>query len=277
MIPPRGHRNTHRSNRRAWCLLVLLFRACPGSGWAADGESELGEEAQRRKRLLTVPFSFYNDSIGPGVGVGIIGEGYVQPRSGFVATALVGGGSYLVYFKGTNYQFPWLKRLIFEPDFEIGKYHDVDSFTGSGNPGFPGERAGSNDSSDDNFIRSDVNDQWVDLTTLFLLPIGQGGENIIPKIVLDRGVFVSGDTGGDVWNPLASGRTYIELIPFERRQGLVDNNSHTKTAGVEIGLRYENTDYRTNPSKGSMQRIWFARDWGALDSTAPYSVGAGNS
>jgi len=108
-----------------------------------------------------------------------------------------------------------------------------------------------------------------------VFPVGQGRDSVIPDIVLDRGLFVSGNTGGELWNPLESGRTYLELIPFERRQSLIDNNSHTKTAGIDVGLRYDNTDFRINPTKGSMQRIWFVRDWGALDSTAPYSVVGG--
>jgi hypothetical protein len=283
-------------------LPLLLLLACPGigraeepapqkplpaamgepitlqakSGQPAGGESvPAGEGMKRHKRLLLIPYPLYNETIGAGVGVGVIGQGYLQPKSAFVGTVLVGSGSYLVYFKGVNYQFPWIKRIIFEPDFEFGKYNDVDTYTGTDNPGYPGQRAGSNDSDENNYIESDVSDQWVNLLTKFVLPIGQGRGNVIPNVVLDRGLFVSGDTGGDIWNPLESGRTYIEVMPFERRQSLIDNNSHTKTAGVEIGLRYDNTDFRVNPSKGSMQRVWFTRDWGALDSTAPYSVVGG--
>jgi hypothetical protein len=237
-----------------------------------------GVAAEGRKpahRLLTIPFPFYNESIGPGLGVGVIGQGYTQPQAGFVGAALVGSGSYLLFFKALNFQFPWFQRIILEPDFEVGKYHNVDTYTGTDNPGFPGQRAGSNGSSENNYIESDVTDQWVNLVTKFALPIGQGRESVIPRIVLDRGLFESGNTGGDVWNPLRSGRTYIEVTPFERRQSLIDNNSHTKTAGIDLALRYDNTDFRLNPSKGSMQRVWFTRDWGALDSTAPYSVVGG--
>ena len=287
------------------CLLVLLLLATPGLGRAAEGpappgavppagekpadvktgsdlpapgESEGKTEGKKLEpRLLAVPFPFFNATIGAGLGVGIIGQGYLQqPQAGFVMAALVSSGSYLVYFKALNYQFPWFKRILLEPDFEVGKYHDVDTFTGTDNPGYPGERAGSNGSNENNFITSDSTDQWVNLVTRIVLPIGQGKDRVIPRIVLDRGgQFVSGDTGGDAWNPLKSGRTYVDVIPFERRQSLIDNNSHTKTAGIEIDLRYDQTDFRLNPSKGSMQRVWFVRDWGALDSTAPYSVVGG--
>ncbi|MGB7971341.1 MAG: hypothetical protein WCF31_05160 [Candidatus Deferrimicrobiaceae bacterium] len=307
MIHSRSHvsRKTtaFRGGRLPWkisavILPFLLLLTCPGIGRAeedpaptttvqtADGERfallgdvELGRqktgEAEAKKlprKLLLIPFPFYNETIGAGVGVGMIANGYLQPRATTVAAALVGSGSYLFFLKELNYQFPWWKRIILEPDVYFAKYNDVKSYTGEDNPGFVGQRAGSNDSDENNYIESDANDEWVNLVTKFVLPIGQGRDNVLPDVVLDRGLFVSGDTGGDVWNPLTSGRTYIEVIPFERRQGLIDNNSHTKTAGIDIGIRYDNTDFRGNPTKGSMQRVWFVRDWGALDSTAPYSV-----
>jgi hypothetical protein len=280
------------------CLLVLLLLACPAPARAAEDpappnaapkavedrlalevEADVGQqkngEAEGKKpqrKFLAIPFPFYNATIGPGIGVGVIAQGYLQPRAISVGAALAGADSYLVYFKELNYQFPWWRRIVLEPDVYFAKYSDVKTFTGDTNQGFVGQRAGSNSSDKDNYIESDINDQWVNLVTKFVLPIGKGKDNVLPNIVLDRGMFVSGDTGGDVWNPLTSGRTYLEVIPFERRQSLTDNNSHTKTAGIDIGLRYDNTDFRANPTKGSMQRVWFVRDWGALDSTAPYSV-----
>ena len=64
-----------------------------------NGESYLEAEGQERtKRLLTIPFPFYNASIGPGIGLGVIAQGYVQPQAGFVMAALVGQGNYSVYF-----------------------------------------------------------------------------------------------------------------------------------------------------------------------------------
>ncbi|MGW8284637.1 MAG: hypothetical protein ACWGPR_02825 [Candidatus Deferrimicrobiaceae bacterium] len=306
MIHPENHvwrkGNGFWTSRLPWkipavTLPLLLLLVCPGIGRAGEdpapasivqtavgeqlallgdvevGKQKRGEEVKNpQRKLLLIPFPFYNESIGAGVGVGMIAQGYLQPRAVTVGAGLVGSGSYLLFLKELNYLFPWWKRIILEPDVYVGKYNDIKSYTGSDNPGFEGQRAGTNDSDENNYIESDANDQWVNLVTKFLLPIGQGKDNVLPNIVLDRGMFVSGDTGGDVWNPFTSGRTYLEVIPFERRQSLIDNNSHTKTAGLDIGLRYDNTDLRSNPTKGSMQRVWFIRDWGALDSTAPYSV-----
>jgi hypothetical protein len=229
-------------------LLVLLLLAFPGLGRAedpapqsavltvleerlaldlpaGDGQQKEGEAEGKKpqKRLLMIPFPFYNASIGPGVGVGFVAQGYLQPQAITVGAALMGAGSYSIFFKELNYQLPWWKRVILEPDVYLGKYEQIKSFSGSTNTNFVGQRAGSNESSSENYRRSDSTDQWVNLVTKFLLPIGQGKDNVFPKLVLDRGLFVSGDTGGDVWNPFTSGRTYLEVVPFERRQGLVDN------------------------------------------------------
>ena len=298
MTVPSGGRMPLWSRIFSGSLLVFLLLACPGLGRAAedpaptnpvptaveerlalqadvevgqqkDGEAE-GKKPQRK--LLAIPFPFYNASIGPGIGGGFIAQGYLQPQAMTVGAALLGAGSYLIFVKELNYQLPWWKRVILEPDVYFGKYDQTKSFSGDNTTNHVGQRAGSNDSSQDNYIRSDATDQWINLVTKFLLPIGRGKDRVFPKLVMDRGMFVSGETGGDVWNPLTSGRTYLEVIPFVRRQSLLENNSHSKTAGIDIGLRYDNTDFRGNPTKGSMQRVWFVRDWGALDSTAPYSV-----
>jgi hypothetical protein len=162
------------------CLLVLLLLAFPGSGRAedsapqnfvptvaedrlaldlpalggqpVDGEAE-GKKPQ--KKLLAIPFPFYNATIGPGVGVGFVAQGYLQPQAITVGAALMGAGSYSIFIKELNYQLPWWKRVILEPDVYIGKYEQIKSFSGSTNTNFVGQRAGSNESSSENYRRSD--------------------------------------------------------------------------------------------------------------------------
>jgi hypothetical protein len=41
----------------------------------------------------------------------------------------VGAGSYLVFFKELNYQLPWWKRVILEPDGYLAQFSDVKSST----------------------------------------------------------------------------------------------------------------------------------------------------
>ncbi|MBK5095038.1 MAG: BamA/TamA family outer membrane protein [Deltaproteobacteria bacterium] len=259
-----------------FCLLVFTVFMLPLfsiTGYAEEAVPPAGPEPSRR--FLAIPYPFFNDTIGAGVGAVIITEGYIQPQV-LTVTSVLGSvdGTYLGFFMMRNYQVPWFRRVILEPQGSVGKFSDIKSYL-RGNPAFPNERPGSNESSEDNFLESDGDDFWVELTTKYLLPIGQGKKSVFPRLVLENGIYVSGDTGGDTWNPFTSGRTYIEVTPFFRKQSLDDETGTLqKTAGIEMALRYDNTDYRGNPTKGSYQRVSVNRDWGALDSTAPYtSVG----
>jgi len=85
----------------------------------------------------------------------------------------------------------------------------------AGNPNFPDERAGNNDSDKDNYVNSDGGwDNFFRLRFKYLLPIGHGKDQIITTQVVDRGLLVDGATGGESWSPFESGLTYLEIKPF---------------------------------------------------------------
>jgi hypothetical protein len=258
-----------------FALVVVLFSFCIFNSVYAAEESLSVEEPESR-RLLLVPYPFFNDMIGAGVGVAAIAEGYIQRRTLSVGSALYSTeNTYLLFLMMRNYQVPWVKRLFLEPSTSVGEFTDIKSYTGF-NPEFPNQRPGSNDSSKDNFIESDGSDFWVHFNTKYLLPIGHGRENIFPDIKLEDGIVVSGHSGGEHWSPLKSGRTFFELEPFLRRQSLDDEEgTDQNTAGIEVALTYDNTDFLPNPSKGSYLRVFFDRDWGDFDSSAPWTVWGG--
>ncbi len=258
---------------RGLLIIVLLFFCT--SVYAQDIDLA-ADKTVSKKRLLLMPYPFFNDTIGSGLGVAAISEGYIQPQVFTVGSALYStDGNYLLFWMMKNYQFPWIKRVFLEPKISFGEFVDIQSYRGV-NPGFPGERAGSNNSSKENFTKSDGSDYWLDFNIKYLLPIGHGSEQIIPKFKFDDGIPVSGYTGGEGWNPLESGRTYIELEPFIRERDLEDAGStDSKTVGMEFALTYDNTDFSPNPSKGNYLRVFYDKDWGELDSTAPWSVWGG--
>jgi hypothetical protein len=275
--------------------MALVFSA--GAGFAEEAEepseaeadaTEVEEtasetEAERKakedfKRLLIIPYPFYNDTIGVGLGAAAIAEGYVQPQMLTVGSALGSiEGTYMFFLMVRNYQAPLLKRMFIEPSFAFGEFKDIKTYTGDfgSNSAFPNEKPGSNSSDEDNFTENDGSDNWVEVTFKFLLPIGSGRDTIIPRTKLDNGMPVSGQPGGYHWNPLKSGRTYIELQPFWRKQDLSDGGETQETNGIEVALTYDNTDFRLNPSRGSYWRVFFDRDWGAFDSRRPWSVWGG--
>lgn len=92
--------------------------------------------------------------------------------------------------------------------------------------------------------------------------------------VLDRGLPKSGATGGSAGNPLTSGRTFIELLPFYRRQQLDgdDADPDIKTNGVEFSVFYDNRDFFANPTRGSALRFDISRDFGGFDSSNSWTV-----
>ena len=256
-------------------LLILLLFAVHSYGHAEEIISEVlvPAEEQNFKRLLVVPYPFYNESIGTGAGVAAIAQGYVQPQMLAVGSVLASTrGTHTSFFMVRNYLVPWLDRVILDPQISSGKFQEIRSYT-INSPEFPDELPGSNDSSERNYLEADGTDFWFDFTIKYLLPIGYGKESVFPRLQLDNGVFVSGETGGRQYNPLKSGRTYIELTPFYRQLDLKDGvKTNQKTAGIDFALTWDNTDFRPNPSAGSYQSVFVSRDWGTLDSSAPWTV-----
>jgi hypothetical protein len=220
-----------------------------------------------------LPYPFYNNSIGAGAGAAFVAEGYVQKRMLSVGTALASTeGTYLVFLLVRNCQFPLMKRLVLDLQGSVGEFDDVRSYTGA-NPSFPDERPGDNDSRKENYIEAGGDDSWAEFVFRYVLPIGAGRDSVFPRARIADGVFVEGDNVARRWNPFESGRTCLEVKPFFRKQSFDDEGgTEQKTAGVEFAVEYDNTDFRANPSGGSWQRAFISRDWGALDSTAPWTV-----
>ena len=250
---------------------VLVAVLCLAALAAAPVRAETAEPEKPTRRFLAIPYPFYNDTIGSGIGVAAIAEGYVQPRMLAVGSGLFSAqGTYLGFVMVRNYQVPWLERLILEPQASVGELRKIESYV-NGNPDFPNERAGSNGSSKDNFVEADGSDGWAELRMRYVLPLGEGKTDPLPRPSIENGVPVAGSA--KPWNPLGSGRTAVELTPFYRNQVLEDENNTTQTTfGFDAALAYDSTDYRSNPSSGAYQRLFLSRDWGGFGSTSPWTV-----
>jgi hypothetical protein len=160
---------------------------------------------------LSCPILFFHDSIGAGIGVAAIAQGYAQKQTLTVGTGLMSTeGTYLLFLMMRHYQVPWVKRLFLEPSMSAGEFKEIQSYTGS-NSDFPGERPGANDSHKDNFNESDGSDIWFDLTIKYLLPIGDGRERIIPDLRLDNGIPVLAIGGGEYWTLLRAAGPLLSL------------------------------------------------------------------
>jgi hypothetical protein len=259
--------------RTAWTVvllsgLLLVAGLCRGQNILVEPDGDFEE------KTLAVPYAFYNDAFGVAAGYVYGKVGYPQKQASILGTVMAGTqGSIMGFIIGRDLRLPWSDRLFLDPIAQIGWFKDARSYT-DGNPAFPDERAGSNDSDEDDYVEGDGWDNFFRLRFKYLLPIGHGKDTIINTYVIDRGMLKSGATGGTSWNPLTSGRTYLELLPFYRWQQIDGDygEDDIKTNGLEFSLYYDNRDFVPNPSMGGSIRLKGARDFGWFDSSDSWAV-----
>ena len=245
-------------------LFVLL------TGVSSFGQGvRVGSDGEVSQQTLSLPYAFYNENFGFAAGYvyGVVGQ--PQRQSTLLATVMAGSkGSAMGFLVGRDIQMPRVERLFFDPVVSVGYFKDTESYI-DGNPDFPNERAGSNDSDKDNYVKGDGWDNFFRLTFKYLLPMGDGKDQIISTYKIDRGLLTSGATGGTSLNPFKSGKSYLELRPFYRSQQIDGNDvdDDVKTNGLDFSVFWDNRDFYANPSKGFGLRGKVSRDFGWSDSS----------
>jgi len=244
-------------------LLVLTASSAYGQG------IRVGPNGEFSSQTLSLPYAFYNDSFGFAVGYvhGVVGR--PQKQATLLATAMAGTkGSAMGFLVGRDLQLPRIERLFLDPIISVGYFKDNDAYI-SGNPHFPDERAGGNDSDKDNFVEGDGWDNFFRLKFKYLLPVGGGREQIIATYKIKDGLLDSDATGGSSLNPFKSGRSYLEMRPFYRSQQIDGDNvdETVKTNGLDFSVFWDNRDFYANPSRGFGLRGKLSRDFGWLNST----------
>jgi len=229
----------------------------------------VGPDGEFSEQTLSLPYAFYNESFGFAVGYvyGVVGR--PQKQATLLATVMAGSkGSAMGFLVGRDLQMPRVERLFLDPVVSVGYFKDNDAYI-NGNPDFPDERAGSNDSDKDNFVEGDGWDNFFRLKFKYLLPLGTGRDRIIASYKIKEGLLESGATGGTSLNPLKSGLSYLEMRPFYRSQQIDgdDVDETTKTNGLDFSVFWDNRDFYANPSKGFGLRGKASRDFGWFDSS----------
>jgi hypothetical protein len=229
----------------------------------------VGPDGEVSKQTLSLPYGFYNENFGFAAGYvyGVVGK--PQKQSTLLATVMAGSkGSAMGFLVGRDIQMPRVERLFFDPVVSVGYFKDTESYI-DGNPDFPDERAGSNDSDKDNYVKGDGWDNFFRLTFKYLLPMGDGKDQIISTYKIDRGLLESGATGGTSLNPFKSGKSYLEVRPFYRMQQIDGNDvdEDIKTNGLDFSVFWDNRDFYANPSKGFGLRGKVSRDFGWSNSS----------
>ena len=149
-------------------LVIVLFTGISSFGAGVV----VGPDGKFSKQELSLPYAFYNESFGFSAGYvkGVVG--YPQKQSTLLATAMAGStGSAMGFLVGRDIQMPHVERLFLDPIVQVGYFMDNKSYV-NGKPRFANERAGSNDSDQDNYVKGDGWDNFFRMKFKYLLPIG---------------------------------------------------------------------------------------------------------
>ncbi len=137
-------------------MVLAALLAAPATGNAQDEAAD----ATRPPNVLSVPFAFHNENFGAAVGYAYGAVGYPERQSALIGSAVAGSqGSGMGFILGQDLRLPKLDRLFIDPVASVGYFSDVDRYV-DGDPSFPNERAGSNDSDEDDFVNGDGFDNF---------------------------------------------------------------------------------------------------------------------
>ena len=250
-------------------LLLSCFNA-----YSQNITLEVGQ-VEKEPTTLILPFVLYSKSLEAAVGLSALGSGHLQPQASIFGAAFTTSNESNAFFIALDdAQIPFAKRLFATFYASTGYYTNQLVYAGINNPGFTDERAGSNESSVDNNIQGEGDDDWFELNFRYLLPTGHARNKPINKYFLKDGFLVDGGTGGDIWNPSKSGRINLELMLFQRYRSFINQYGELsgKTTGIRYAVEYDNRDFIVNPSKGSLQKLSLSKDYGWQDSSDKWTA-----
>jgi hypothetical protein len=239
----------------------------------AAAEDTMEPSLRGEDRVISLPYGFWTESFGAAAAYVHAVNGYPQPQSGLLGTVMAGTtGSAMALLMGQNIRPFGSERWFFDPIVSVGYFSDVEAYV-DGNPDYPDERAGSNGSDPDDFITGSGWDTYYRLRFKYLLPTGSGRDRVLPAYRLSDGLLTGGASGASAWNPLDSGRTFVELRAFYRTQNIEndDLDEEQSTNGLEFNVFWDNRDYPHNPSRGNALTLELTRDWGLADSSASWT------
>jgi hypothetical protein len=246
-------------------LLAAILSFVATSCFADLVVRELGRE-NGEPEPYAFPYGFASEAMGfvAGVAGGI--SGLPQEQNSFIATALVSDeGAEAVYGFLDNYQFSNSPRLFLDASIGLGDFPQQRAYLDATTP-VNATPAGSNNSSADNFFDAKGFSNWIELDFKYLLDIGSAKYNPINIFTLSNGLLVGGASGGEIFNPFKSGRSYVQTSLFHHnRDYAVDTLSTQSATGVEFSIKYDNTDFPINPSTGSIIRAGIKHDFGIND------------
>jgi hypothetical protein len=255
-------------------IAMILMIMSLASVATAEDIRVVPEGITAAEKKIGLPYAFYNNSFGASAGYVYSVVGLPQPQSAIMATVMAGTkGSAMFFLMGKDIRIFGIERLFMDPIVSTGYFVDNDAYM-NGNPGFSGKRAGSNDSDKNNFITGNGWDNFLRVNFKYLLPIGTGKDQVVNAYKVKNGLLESGASGGTSWNPLDSGKTFLQVRPFYRSMQINSNtvDSIQKTNGFDFSLFWDNRDFVPNPAHGNSILLKSSQDYGALDSSTSWNT-----
>jgi hypothetical protein len=256
-----------------FALLILFNLVVSQSPVLADNSRgpflirDVAEAEDVKLVKIILPFALYSDTYQFTVGIAGGATGFQEGQMGLYGIGLyTTNGTAAIHLMGNDIRIPYTQRLFLDSYLSYGWYARQRDYV-DGNPDFPDEQAGSNDSSADNYIFDAGYNNTVELRFKYVLPIGQGRGSAMHAYIVDRGLLVEGASGGKAWNPMTNGISYLQIKPFFRHRTNEQPGEEltASTSGVEAGLHYDNRDFPMNPSSGSKMHLTYAGDFGNLN------------
>ena len=239
-------------------LLLLLFQS--SGAFAQYIMRDVNEEEPIREKSYLLPYAFSTETLDFGAGLAA-SYGPLSESIYFATAFYTANNSCYGMIGGRDVRVPFVDRLHVNPWISAGHYTHMRIYI-DGNPHYSDERAGSNDSDEDNYIEEDANDIIADFPFRFTLPIGTLQDSAVHTYVVENGMLKSNPSGGESWNPLKSGISTLIFRPYYRKQYTDEKNGETLFG--QLGYELDNRDYIPNPHKGYLFSFNIAHDPGWL-------------
>ena len=138
-------------------ILAVLLTPFVKVSYSQNITLEVGQEDPEPSSII-LPFAFHTESLDTALGAFLGGSGHFQPQSSVFASVFTTTNDSVAGFFGVHdAQLPFAKRLFLTLRGSKGYYTNQLVYAGF-NSTDPNDRAGSNDSSSDNYIQGEGDD-----------------------------------------------------------------------------------------------------------------------
>lgn len=251
-------------------FLFLLLTACSFfQSQKSNGQYLLqkeGAEDPIQSRTIAVPYVFSSETLGFGLGLGSVYSPISQPQSTYYGTVYgTDNGSWLFMLGGNALRLPRVSRLFIRPFALVSQDTEMRLYI-EGNPTYAGiERAGSNESSADNYIVDEIREAIIDVEMRYILPTGHYRDTPIHTYITQNGILKENPSGATSINPFESGKSSLLFRPYYRKQ--ISPSQGAETLFFQLGIEHDNRDYVPNPHRGYLTKASISHDFDWLGSS----------